>query len=50
MDREIGSIEVDKIADIVVLDQNILEINPTEIDKAKVVMTFFNGKLVYKED
>jgi predicted amidohydrolase YtcJ len=50
MEREIGSIEVDKIADLVVLDQNILEVNPIEIDKTKVVMTFFDGKLVYGED
>jgi predicted amidohydrolase YtcJ len=50
MEDEIGSIEVGKMADMVVLDQNLLEVNPTEIDKTKVVMTFFNGKLVYKED
>lgn len=48
MDHEIGSIEVGKIADLVVLDQNILAVNPIEIDKIKVVMTFFNGKLVYE--
>lgn len=48
MDHEIGSIEVGKIADLVVLDQNVLAVNPIEIDKIKVVMTFFNGKLVYE--
>lgn len=50
MEREIGSIEVDKIADMVVLDRNLLEVNPIEIDKIKVVMTFFDGKLVYAEE
>jgi predicted amidohydrolase YtcJ len=50
MDQEIGSIEVGKIADLVVLDQNILAVNPIEIDKIKVVMTFFNGRLVYEAD
>ncbi len=50
MDHEIGSIEVGKIADLVVLDQNVLAVNPIEIDKIKVVMTFFNGKLVYEAD
>lgn len=50
MDHEIGSIEVGKIADLVVLDQNILAVNPIDIDKIKVVMTFFNGKLVYEAD
>lgn len=50
MEREIGSIEVDKIADLVVLDQNILDVNSIDIDKIKVVMTFFDGKLVYTAD
>jgi predicted amidohydrolase YtcJ len=50
MDQEVGSIEVGKIADLVVLDQNILAVNPIEIDKIKVVMTFFNGRLVYEAD
>jgi predicted amidohydrolase YtcJ len=50
MEREIGSIEVDKIADLVVLDQNILAVNSIDIDKIKVVMTFFDGKLVYAAD
>ena len=48
MENEIGSIESGKIADIVVLDQNLLTINPIDIDKVKVVMTFFAGKLVYE--
>lgn len=48
MDGEIGSIEANKIADMVVLDQNMLEINPIDIDKIKIVMTFFDGKLVYE--
>ena len=48
MDNETGSIEPGKFADIVVLDQNLLTINPINIDKVKVVMTFFDGKLVYE--
>jgi len=50
MDHEIGSLEVGKIADMVVLDQNVLAVNPVEIDKIKVVMTFFDGKLVYEAE
>lgn len=49
LDKETGSIEVGKFADLAVLDRNILCINPADIDKAKVVMTFFNGKLVYHD-
>ena len=48
MENETGSIEPGKFADIVVLDQNLLAINPIDIDKVKVVMTFFDGKLVYE--
>ena len=49
LDKEIGSIEVGKFADLAVLDRNIFRVNPADIDKAKVVMTFFNGKLVYHD-
>lgn len=49
LDNETGSIEVGKFADLAVLDRDILHINPVDIDKAKVVMTFFNGRLVYKD-
>jgi predicted amidohydrolase YtcJ len=48
MDHETGSIEAGKFADLAVLDQNLLTINPIDIDKVKVVMTFFDGKLVYE--
>ena len=49
MDQETGSIELGKCADLVVLDQNLLTINPIDIDKVEVVMTFFDGKLVYEK-
>lgn len=47
-EEEIGSLEIGKRADLVVLDQNILAVNPLDIGKTKVVMTFFDGKLVYE--
>jgi predicted amidohydrolase YtcJ len=50
MEHEIGSIEVGKIADLVVIDQNLFVVNPIDIDKTKIIMTFFDGKLVYKAD
>lgn len=49
MENELGSIEPGKLADLAVLDQDLLSINPLDIDKTKVVMTFFNGKLVYEQ-
>ena len=47
-DDEIGSIEVGKYADFVVLDRDIFEINPVEIGDTEVLMNFFDGEIVYK--
>lgn len=43
-----GSIEVGKLADFAVLSADILKINPVEIEKTRVLMTIFDGKLVYE--
>ncbi len=42
-----GSIEVGKLADLAVLSADIFKINPVEIEKTKVVMTIFDGKVSY---
>ena len=42
-----GSIEAGKLADMVVLSDDILSIAPEQIEKAKVEMTIFDGKLIY---
>ena len=44
---EVGSIEVGKYADIIVIDKDIFNMKPIDIEKAKVLMTFFDGELVY---
>lgn len=49
MDDQIGTLEVGKIADITVLDQNILRCNPKNISDTKVLYTFSNGKVVYQK-
>jgi len=43
-----GSVEKGKLADLVVLSQNIFKIPPEEIKKTEVKMTIFNGKIIYK--
>jgi predicted amidohydrolase YtcJ len=43
-----GSIEVGKLGDLVVLSADIFKIDPVEIEKAKVVMTIFDGKVIYE--
>lgn len=47
---EIGSLEVGKKADLVVLDRNLFETNAYEIHKTEVVMTLMDGNIVYQKD
>ncbi len=47
LEDEVGSIEVGKKADIVVLSKNLFEINTEEIPDVEIEMTFFEGKRVY---
>jgi predicted amidohydrolase YtcJ len=43
----VGSIQTGKRADLVVLDRNLFEIAATEINAARVLMTVFDGEVVY---
>ena len=43
-----GSIEVGKLADLVVLSDDILKIDPVLIEKARVTMTIFDGRVIYE--
>ncbi len=47
---EKGSIEPGKLADFVVLDRDIMTIDPSEVIEAKVVMTIVGGEVVYERD
>ncbi|KPK74410.1 MAG: amidohydrolase, partial [Phycisphaerae bacterium SM23_30] len=46
----LGSIEVGKLADMVVLDKDILEIEPKEILTTQVLYTIVGGKIVYEKN
>ena len=46
-EAELGSITPGKLADLVVLDNDIFEIDPMEIAQAKVGMTIFDGQVVF---
>lgn len=43
-----GTIEAGKLADLIVLDRDILAIDPAEIMNVEVVQTYLGGKLVYE--
>jgi len=42
-----GSLTVGKLADFVILSENIFTVNPSRIEKAKVLQTIMNGQIVY---
>ena len=48
MDQRKGSITPGKLADLSVLSQNILEIDPHQILETEVLMTIFDGKVAFE--
>jgi len=45
-----GSIETGKRADVVIYDRNLFDIDPHEISEARVDLTIFDGRVVYRRD
>ncbi|WP_299833905.1 amidohydrolase [uncultured Tenacibaculum sp.] len=48
-ENEVGSLEVGKLADFIVVDQNIFTIPTNQINQTKVIRTVFNGNEIYKK-
>jgi predicted amidohydrolase YtcJ len=48
-ENQTGSIEVGKLADIIVTDRNVFEIDPEDVSETKVLLTLFNGEAVHGE-
>jgi hypothetical protein len=45
-----GSLEVGKLADLIIVSQNIFDVNPHKIGATKVVTTILGGRVVYQAD
>ncbi|MGE7869822.1 amidohydrolase [Bacillus paramycoides] len=49
-ESDLGTLEPGKLADIVVLDRNLFDIDPMDIKYAQVDMTIFDGVIVYNRE
>lgn len=48
LDHEVGSIEVGKAADLVVLDRDLFSVDPADIGAAEALMTMVEGEVVHQ--
>ena len=46
-EQDTGSIEVGKLADLVLLDQNLFEIDAKDISETKALVTMYEGRIVH---
>lgn len=49
-EKEEGSLEPGKLADLIIVDQDLFKIPASEIDKTQVLLTMVGGKPVYESD
>jgi predicted amidohydrolase YtcJ len=47
-EKEEGSIEIGKLADLILVSQNIFEVEPRKIAEAKSVLTMVGGRIVFE--
>jgi predicted amidohydrolase YtcJ len=43
-----GTLTVGKSADLICLDRNIFALPPSEISQARILLTIFQGKIIYQ--
>jgi predicted amidohydrolase YtcJ len=48
-EKEMGTLEPGKLADLIVFDRNLFEVPIEEIDQARVVLTLLEGKAVFRD-
>ena len=47
-ERETGSIEVGKVADLVILEKNLFEVTPRDIHAVRVMWTMLEGRTMFE--
>ena len=47
MNKDTGSIEVGKLADLIVIDSNLFDIPTSDLSKARLMLTLFGGEVVF---
>ncbi len=47
MESKLGSLERGKLADLVVLDKDYMDVSDEELKKIKSVLTVVDGKIIY---
>lgn len=47
-ENKTGSVEVGKAADLIVLEQNLFEVDPMQLQQVRVLLTQLEGKTVYQ--
>jgi predicted amidohydrolase YtcJ len=49
MENKLGSLESGKLADLIVLSQDVFQVPPSSVGKTKVVLTVVGGKIVWRQ-
>ena len=50
MEEKVGSLEVGKFADLVVLSQDLFQVDPVDIPEVDVDFTFVEGEIVFRRE
>jgi hypothetical protein len=48
-DKTEGSIEVGKLADVIVISQDLFQVPPEQIGRTRVLLTLVGGQVVYTD-
>lgn len=49
-DKQLGSLEIGKVADMIVVENNYFEVPDEELGRNRVLVTMLGGEVVYVED